>query len=140
MHQDSREFQTAYREWIIEEKKLAEREISVFSVQCSVKLKENNVWMVSVGIAAALVLAVFTTVAVKTHFFQEPLSKPRYTDEQILESYQGTVKALALCAETISREMDKLKKLDRFSQSLDQLKVLKNSVPSIGNDPDNNEQ
>ncbi len=70
--------------------------------------------------AAVLILALGTTMWVK----KDDIFKPKFTEEQIALSYDQTLRALAVCANSLGNEMGKIKKLNQIPESLNDIKEL----------------
>ena len=73
-----------------------------------------------------LVLAIGTSMWVKRDIIFK--SAPEYTEEQIALSYDQAVRALAVCANSLSVEINKLQNLNQIPESLDNLKKLGNII------------
>lgn len=126
-----------YQQWIEEENKIAEDAFFHYKAQGSglkaqlgskaeglrikVRGRPNFIRMAA---AAVLILTLGTTMWIK----RDDIFKPKYTQEQIALSYEHAVKALAVCANSLSTEMNKLQKLDQIPKSIDNLKQLGNAI------------
>jgi hypothetical protein len=77
-----------------------------------------------IAAAAVLVLALGFSMWI----YRDSIFKPKYTPEQIDLAYQHAVKSLAVCSNSISEEMNKLRKLDEISKSLENINKLENVI------------
>ena len=87
-------------------------------------LRINKSFLFRLAAAAVLILAIGTTLWVK----KDDIFKPKYTEEQIALSYDQTIRALAVCAKSLSGEFSQIKKLNQIPESLDELKTLKTVI------------
>ena len=80
----------------------------------------NRSFIIRTAAAAILILAIGTAIFIK----KDDIFKPNYTEEQIALSYDQTLRALAVCANSLSKEMNQLKNLNQISEPLDNIKKL----------------
>ena len=127
-----------YQQWIEEEKSLSEDAYFLFKAEdkrqkakighkrkgISTKLSYKSVILRAA--AAVLVLALGTTMWLKRDTIFK--TNPNYTEEQIALSYEHAVKALTMCANSLSSEMSQIKKLDQIPESLEEIKSLKTVI------------
>ena len=126
-----------YSKWIAEEKLISDEAYRKFKAQGS-RLKtqvsqKGKVLGIKFGYklirftaAAVLVLAVGTSMWImRDSLFN---SKPNYSEEQIALSYEHAVKALSVCANSLSSEMDKLQDINQIPKSFDNIKKLGNVI------------
>ncbi len=143
---DSEKLPEEYLDWIEAEKKIADEAYLILKAQGSghrtqgaghraqVGQKDKGLrkkviqrsLLVRVAAAAVLVLAIGTLMWIKRDIIFK--STPDYTEEQIALSYDQAVRALAVCANSLSVEMDKLQNLNQIPESLDNLKKLGNVI------------
>ena len=76
--------------------------------------------LVRVAAVAVLVLTLGVSLWIK----RDDIFKPNYTEEQIALSYDQTLRALAECVNSLSKEMNQLKNLKQISEPLDNIKKL----------------
>ena len=119
-----------YQQWIEDEKNIAANSYNQYKSTAGTGLVPVRPWrtrkqsFIIRAAAAILILALGTTMWIK----RDDIFKPKYTQEQIALSYEHAVKALAVCANSLSTEMNKLQKLDQIPKSIDNLKQLGNAI------------
>ena len=116
-----------YLQWMEEEKNISDTAYLLFKAGkqegrkagSKVKGKRNKIFKTPsiprFAAAAVLILALGTTMWVK----KDDIFKPKYTEEQIALSYEHAVKALAVCASSLSQEIGQLKKLNQIPELID---------------------
>jgi len=122
-----------YLQWVQDEKKITEEAFLSFKAEgrrqkAEISLKDKDLrkkaylrpYFLRIASAAILVLALGVSMWVK----RDAIFKPKYTEEQIALSYDQTLRALALCANSLSNEMNQLDKLKQIPESIDNLKKL----------------
>ena len=116
-----------YLQWIEEEKTISHNRYKTHKDTVGTGLVPVRSWQstkrsyfLRIASAAILVLALGVSMWVK----RDAIFKPKYTEEQIALSYDQTLRALALCANSLSNEMNQLDKLKQIPESIDNLKKL----------------
>lgn len=89
----------------------------------SIKM-ESRTFFLRIAAAAVLVLALGFSIWIK----RDDIFKPNYSEEQIALSYEHAVKSLAVCANSLSNEINKLQKLGEISKSLENINKLENVI------------
>ncbi len=122
-----------YLQWIEDEKMIAEETYNTFKAEgrgqkAKIRFKDEELRkkvylrpnFLRFAAAAVLILALGTTMWVK----KDDIFKPKFTEEQIALSYDQTLRALAVCANSLGNEMGKIKKLNQIPESLNDIKEL----------------
>ncbi|MCD6332416.1 MAG: hypothetical protein J7L89_04005 [Bacteroidales bacterium] len=120
------DFDPTYRQWIKSEKQESEKIFQSSSFHFHIHSVGSNLKPFLIPAAAILIpLAVISSLILtnRINWFDR---KPHYTRAEIENYYHNSVKVLALCAASISQEMDKLQDLKQIPRSFDQLKTLIN--------------
>ena len=120
-----------YLNWIDEERNIAENlynqhksTVGKGLVPFLPRQTTNRNLIVRLTAAAVLVLALGVSVWMK----RDDIFKPNYSEEQIALSYDQTLRALAVCANSLKTEMTHLKNVNQIPESIDNLKKLKTVI------------
>ncbi len=122
-----------YLEWIKEEKNLARNLYTKHKTTVGTGLvpvrhwrTTNRSFFIRIAAAAVLILALGTSLWLKRDAIFK--SSPNYTEEQIALSYDQTIRALAVCANSLSGELSQIRKLNQIPESLEEIKTLKTVI------------
>jgi len=120
-----------YLQWIEDEKKLAgelyhdhKKVVGTGLVPVRQGRSTNRSFFLRIAAAAVLILAIGSSIWIK----RDDIFGPKYSDEQITLAYEHAVKSLAVCANSLNNEMNKLQKLTEISKSLDNIKKLETVI------------
>jgi len=120
-----------YQQWLDEEKQISQNLYNDYKnvvgtgfIPVLPGRTTNRSFFLRFVAAAILILALGTTLWVK----KDDIFKPNYTKEQIALSYDQTLRALAVCANSLSSEMGNIKKINQIPESLSDIKTLKTVI------------